>query len=73
MRDSDHAACRFHRKRQPDHRQESAVFRLRFLSLIFVSPEKDDRGSLFKGAAEKGVGSAVEIEVPTITIEPVRA
>ena len=36
---------------------------------FFVNPEKDDWGSLFKGAAEKGVGTSTEISVRTISLD----
>jgi FkbM family methyltransferase len=35
---------------------------------FFVNPDKDDWGSLFRGQAEKGVGKALEILVPTVTL-----
>jgi FkbM family methyltransferase len=36
---------------------------------FFINPEKDDWGSLYRAAAEKGVGKAYEISVETITLE----
>jgi len=35
---------------------------------FYLNPEKDDWGSIFRGAAEKGVGAAIQIEVKTITL-----
>jgi FkbM family methyltransferase len=36
---------------------------------FFINPEKDDWGSLYQGSAEKGIGRAVKIAVPTITLD----
>jgi len=36
---------------------------------FFINPEKDDWGSLERGQAEKGIGSAVEISVETISLQ----
>lgn len=36
---------------------------------FYINPDKDDWGSLFKGAAEKGVGQAKKISSATITLE----
>ena len=36
---------------------------------FFVNADKDDWGSLFQHAAEKGAGSAIKITVPTITLD----
>jgi FkbM family methyltransferase len=36
---------------------------------FYINPEKDDWGSLYKGAAEKGVGKAELVEVETISLE----
>ena len=36
---------------------------------FYVNPEKDDWGSLFKGAAEKGVGKSEKISVETIALQ----
>ena len=36
---------------------------------FFVNPDKDDWGSLFQGAAEKGVGTSVKISVATISLQ----
>jgi FkbM family methyltransferase len=38
---------------------------------FFMNPEKDDWGSLFRGATEQGVGTSYEIEVETITLAEV--
>jgi FkbM family methyltransferase len=35
---------------------------------FFINPNKDDWGSLYQGASEKGVGHAVKITVATITL-----
>lgn len=35
---------------------------------FYVNPDKDDWGSLFRGAAEKGVGKAKKITVETVTL-----
>lgn len=40
---------------------------------FFINPEKDDWGSLYKGAAEKGVGYAVAASVETISLADVVA
>jgi FkbM family methyltransferase len=38
---------------------------------FFINPDKDDWGSLEKGAAEKGVGQAYEVKVNTITLDDI--
>ena len=40
---------------------------------FYFTPEKDDWGSLFKGAAEKGMYQAKEVKVQTITLEDLSA
>lgn len=49
---------------------EKALFRTSAQEVsFFINPSKDDWGSLFLGAAEKGVGKAQEIRVQTTTLD----
>jgi len=38
---------------------------------FFINPDKDDWGSLYKAASEKGIGHAVKIEVASVSLDTI--